>query len=86
MSVIVVERAFDEPGDFDELQRHEQQSSWCLETHRVKPLYSYFSTDRRRMLCFYEAPDAEAVRRAQAEAGMPVSGVWVVGEHQPPIR
>ena len=86
MSVIVVERVFDEPVDFDDLQRREEQSSWCLETHRVKPLYSYFSGDRRRMLCFYEAPDAEAVRRTQTEAGLPVSDVWVVGAHESPIR
>jgi len=86
MSVIVVEREFDEPGDFEELERRERRGSWCLETHRVKPLYSYVSTDRRRMLCFYEAPDAEAVRRAQNAAGMPVSDVWVVGAHESPIR
>jgi hypothetical protein len=30
----------------------------------------------KRMLCFYEAPDAEAVRKAQREAAMPADCVW----------
>ena len=37
---------------------------------------SDFSTDGRRSLCLYRAPDAEAVRLAQHEAGLPFDVVW----------
>lgn len=79
MPIVVVERTFDDPADIDELQAREDGAAWCLEAHGVTFLHTYFSTDRRRMLCFYEAPDAEAVRKSQKTAGMPVSGVWTVG-------
>jgi hypothetical protein len=35
-----------------------------------------FSTDRKRMICLYHAPDAESVRLAQRAAGMPFGEVW----------
>jgi hypothetical protein len=42
----------------------------------VRFLRSYFSRDRRRMICLYEAPDAEAVRLAQEKAGVPFETAW----------
>jgi hypothetical protein len=42
----------------------------------VRFLQSLFSLDRRRMLCLYAAPDAEAVRHAQRGAGLPFERIW----------
>jgi Nickel responsive protein SCO4226-like len=42
----------------------------------VRFLRTYFSADRRRMLCVYDAPDAESVRAAQQTIAMPVERVW----------
>ena len=71
MSRIIVERKFDEPEAFDE-----DRFAWCLEQRRVKFIRSYFSKDRRRMICEYEAPDAEAVREVQRTASMPFERIW----------
>jgi hypothetical protein len=76
MSRIIVERKFDEPEAFDELQAQEDRFAWCLEQRRVKFIRSYFSKDRRRMICEYEAPDAEAVRDVQRTASMPFERIW----------
>jgi hypothetical protein len=46
------------------------------EQRRVKFIRSYFSKDRRRMICEYEAPDAEAVREVQRTASMPFERIW----------
>jgi hypothetical protein len=73
---VAVERQFDAPVRFDDLQAREQQRGWCLEAHGVEPERSILSLDGRRMLCLYRAPDAEAVRAAQQQAGMPVQRVW----------
>jgi hypothetical protein len=73
---VVVERSFDAPASMDELQAREDAAAWCLEQHRVQFVRSLFSADRRRMVCLYRAPDAESVRLAQAQAGMPVDRVW----------
>jgi len=73
---VVVERSFAAPVRFKDIAGLAQAKRWCLETHRVRHTHSYFSLDGKRMLCFYEAPDAEAVRIAQREAALPVEGIW----------
>jgi hypothetical protein len=76
METVIVEREFDEPQAVELLAQLEAGVSWCLEMHRVRPLHSYVSRDGRRMICVYEAPDAEAVRRVQETAKMPFRAVW----------
>lgn len=78
MRLVVVERTFEEPQSFDDLQSIEDRFAWCLETNRVVFVKTVFSADRKRMLCFYEAPDVEAVRRAQRTAGMPYDAIYAV--------
>jgi len=75
---IIVERHFDEPVKFDELQSQEDQHAWCLNQHEVKFVESFFSIDRKTMVCVYKAPDAEAVRQAQRQATMPFEQVWAL--------
>lgn len=76
MTSVVVTRAFDEPVSLDALQAREDAAAHCLENHRVRYLRTFFSGDRTRMICVYQAPDAESVRLAQLQAGMPVDQVW----------
>jgi hypothetical protein len=84
---VLVERRFDTPVELETLQAIEDASAACLNNHRVRFTRTFFSLDRRRMLCLYEAPDAESVRIAQRQAGMPVEQVWsfraFVREHTP---
>jgi hypothetical protein len=75
VTLVMVERRFEEPADMDALQKREDEHSWCLEEHDVRFVRSYFSRDRRTMFCVYEAPDAEAVRIAQRTAEMPFERV-----------
>lgn len=37
----------------------------------VRWLYSFLSADKRKTYCLYEAPSAEAIRRAAQRAGLP---------------
>ncbi len=76
MSLVVVERSFSAPVSFDDVQALEDRGAWCLEAHAVRSLRSYFSRDRRRMICLYEAPDVESVRFANRQAGLPFDLVW----------
>ena len=79
MALVIVERRFDAPVAFEEIQAMEDRGAWCLDAHGVAFVRTYFSTHRTRMLCLYDAPDAEAVRAAQATIGMPFERVWAVG-------
>jgi hypothetical protein len=80
---VVVERSFDAPASMEELQAREDAAAWCLNQHRVKFIRSLFSSDRLRMICLYNAPDAESVRVAQIQAGMPVERVWACRHYTP---
>jgi len=76
VNIVVVERSFEQPVSFDELADKERQVGWCLEQHRVKPVVSYLSADRRIMLCVYEAPDADSVRETQSRGELPFDHIW----------
>lgn len=73
---VLVRRSFAEPVALAEIQAQEDAGAQCLEVRNVKFVRSYFSADRKRMLCLYRAPDVESVREAQRYAGMPVEDVW----------
>ncbi|MEJ2130739.1 MAG: DUF4242 domain-containing protein [Gammaproteobacteria bacterium] len=73
---VLVERSFDHPVALEDIQAIEDTAATCLETHRVHFVRTFFSRDRKRMLCLYRAPDAESVRLAQREAEMPFDRVW----------
>jgi uncharacterized protein DUF4242 len=76
MAFVIVERSFGEPVQFDEIQAIGDRGAWCFDAYGVRFVRSFFSTDRRRMICLYEAPDADSVREAQRKAGMPFERVW----------
>jgi hypothetical protein len=80
---VLVSRSFDEPVAFERIQALEDAGLGCFQIHRVDFLRSYFSVDRKRMLCLYRAPDAESVRVTQQMAGMPVERVWGVRRFAP---
>jgi hypothetical protein len=95
MELVVVERLLDKPYTFAELNCMERSSASCFNLHQVRALRSYFSKDRTRVICLYEAPDAEAVRVANRKAGLPFDNVWSADvlypeaggpERQPPER
>ena len=76
MELVLVERRFEQPIDFQDIQRQETAASWRLDTYNVRFLKTFLSKDRRRMLCLYEAPDAEAVRSAEKQARIPFEHAW----------
>jgi hypothetical protein len=76
MTLVMVERSFDSPVAFEDIQALEDAGAWCLEAHQVTFIKTFFSADRKRMLCLYEAPDAESVRLAQKKAEVPFDCAW----------
>lgn len=82
LEFVVVERSFPAPVTFAEVQCQEGRAGWCFELHGVEFVQTFFSKDRRRMICVYRAPDAEAVRRANEQAGLPFDRVWSGTYHQ----
>lgn len=77
MPRIIVERSFEAPLTEAELKATEARMAPCLELYRVRWVRSYWSTDRRRMVCEYEAPDAASVKSVQREAGARFDRIWL---------
>lgn len=73
---VIVTRRFEKPVALESIQEIENAGARCLELHKVKFICTFFSRDHKRMICLYRAPDAESVRLAQRQAGMPVDQVW----------
>jgi hypothetical protein len=83
MELVIVERTFEQPADIESVQEAGKRAQWCLDLHNVKFVRSYVSNDRRRMMCVYEAPDAESVRIVNSTAKLPFDRVWSASLLQP---
>jgi hypothetical protein len=73
---VIVERDFADAVELQDIQNIEDAGIHCLEMRNVRFARTFFATDRKRMLCLYAAPDAESVRQAQREAGVPFTEAW----------
>lgn len=59
------------PLRIEDLLSQEKEDRWCLDLYGCTPLVHGVSASGLRALCLYEAPDAEAVRRAVRHLGAP---------------
>jgi hypothetical protein len=77
MTRIVVERSFSTPQSDEDMQRVADRERPCLSVYQVTWRRSLIATDRKRMICEYDAPDAETVRKIQREAAAEFDRVWI---------
>ncbi len=75
MPIVLVEHVFEPPVDPAALGGATDKPP-CLDTQEVRWRGSYFARDGAQCVCVYEAPDAEAVRRAYRQAEIPFHKVW----------
>jgi len=78
---VVVERMFPEAVTAEFVSNALRQSGWCLDLHGAEYVESFLGNDGRRMICLFRAPDAEAVRLANRQAGVPYTEVWTANVH-----
>lgn len=77
MSRIIVERSFATPQSDDDMKIVADRERPCLALYNVTLKRSLIAADRKRMVCEYEAADAETVRKIQHEAAASFDRVWV---------
>lgn len=83
MAWVVVERAFEAPVTLETAARAEAANARCLEGYRVSRVARYLSGDGKRMICVFDAPDAESVRNAMRHVGLPFERIYAATFHQP---
>ena len=76
MPRIIVERSFETPLTRQELDAVEARMAPCLDLYNVRWVRSYWSADRRRMICEYDAADVASVRNVQREAAAKFDRAW----------
>lgn len=77
MPRIIVERSFDTAQSDEAMKLVADQERPCLAAYQARWKRSVISADRTRLICEYEADDAETMRRIQREAGAQFDRVWV---------
>ena len=83
MAYLIVERTFEQPVSDEDLKAVGERLASCLDMYHVRWLRSYVAADRQRMICEYDAPDAESVRMANRSAGASFDRVWNAELFQP---
>jgi Protein of unknown function (DUF4242) len=76
MSLIIVETATEQPLSDQLLHDAHEQIMPCLQVRNATWHYSLLSSDRHRLICALDAPDAESVREAYRQGGWTSSRVW----------
>jgi hypothetical protein len=76
MARVMVEHVFTEPFTDDRYKASAEKLDPCLEVRNGAWRRSSLSKDKLRMICEFEAPDAESVRQALRSAGLSYEKVW----------
>jgi Protein of unknown function (DUF4242) len=71
--VFLIERRFAE--DIEASAEVADRINRINDEEGVRWLYSFLSADKRKTYCLYEAPFADAIRRAAVRAGLPADVV-----------
>jgi Protein of unknown function (DUF4242) len=76
MARVIVEQAFTEPLTDERYGQLAKQLDPCLDVRNGVWRRSSLSKDKLRLVCEFEAPDAESVREALRLAKVPYERVW----------
>ena len=82
MNSMIVENSFPEPLTDEEHSAVAKRLDPCLEAHGARWVRTYLSADRLRMVCEFEALDADAVRASYHSAGVAFDRVWSAEVYQ----
>jgi hypothetical protein len=83
MSLIIVETIADQPITTEAIKEADERAMPCLEARNVSWRYSLLASDRQRMICTFDAPDADSVRDSYRRAGLPSRPIWAGDLIQP---
>lgn len=85
MTHIIVEQSFDPPLTPDDFSRLAARIEPCLEQYGVDWIRSYMAADRSRLVCHFQAADAETVRAAYRSADARFDRVWTADVRSPAV-
>ena len=72
----MVEQVFSEPFTDEQYAEFAKRVDPCIEVRQGAWRRSAMAVDRLRVVCEFEAPDAESVREAYRLSGVPYERIW----------
>lgn len=78
MAHVIVEQAFTEPLTDERYAVFSKKLDPCIEVRHGMWRRSALALDKKRLICEFEAPDAESVREAFRMAGLPYERIYAV--------
>lgn len=85
MARILVEKVFDPPITEAQWNQDVERGIPCHTAHNVRWIRSMMARDRSRVICEFDAPDAETVRRSFRKAGLPYVRIWAIDVLEPEV-
>jgi len=76
MALIIVETTAEQPLTSEFLLDAHERVMPCLTVRNAIWRYSLLASDRQRMICTFDAPDAESVRESYRQGGVMFSRIW----------
>ena len=76
MALVIVETIADSPLTPEEPTKTDLRVLGCLTERHATWRYSLLSSDRLRMVCTFDAPDAESVRESYRKGGGVFNRMW----------
>ncbi len=83
MPKFIIERTFAEKLELAAWKEGNERIERINDEEGVKWIFSFLSADKRKTYCLYEAPDADAIRKAAARANIPADVITMVDEVNP---
>ena len=84
MTEMFLERRFDEPMSSELLIERAIDAAGCFGLHRVDWIRSHLSTDGRKAVCCFQAPDMESARIAMHQSNIDAQVFWRGSTHDRP--
>ena len=76
MSTVVMERVYAEPRSQEQIDGMNAKIVPCLDVNGITHKTTMINAERTRFICTFEAPDAQAVRRAIESSGVTYERIW----------
>ena len=76
MARVMVEQVFSEPFTDERYAEFAKRVDPCIEVRNGAWRRSAMAVDRLRVVCEFEAPDADSVREAYRVSGVPYERIW----------
>lgn len=83
MTRIILETHYDAPLTDQDWSRNQSKLYPCLQERDIQWIRTLVSSDRRRTVCEFEAPDAELMRDALRRAGSSFDHLWIAEVREP---